>query len=126
MDDKELFDRLPGRIGQWSDDHRGLVELYKSSEPGRCFIETGDPYCDPEMPWSDWVAFAEKIIAADRAARGADEWMTSAKKLVDAENAYWGARYQSLVAQTAIHIALGLDDGRAVDLTARHDVEGHQ
>lgn len=53
-------------------------------------------------------------------------WTASIRELVDAENAYWRTRYQDLVAKAAIRIALGLDDDREIDLTARLAVEGHR
>lgn len=44
------------------------MELYSRGN-GKFHIETGDPFCDPELPWEAWVAFAEQIVAADREAR---------------------------------------------------------
>lgn len=88
MDEKELFDRLPDDLF-----HDG-VELIKhkgddtSLRKAMTFhIETGDPFCDPELSWSGWVAFAEKIIAANKAAHapGPGEIVQFSKRLLGEE-----------------------------------------
>jgi len=67
MSDIEFIKRLPKRIAH-SSDQEG-VEMYRATADGLYYIETGDPCCEPTMSWESWVAFAQKIIAADEAAR---------------------------------------------------------
>lgn len=67
MSDIEFIKRLPSSIAHSSGDEG--VDMYRDGLSGRFYIDSGDPYCDPTMPWESWVAFARKIIAADEAAR---------------------------------------------------------
>lgn len=76
--DEAMIRRLPAKVGA------GDATLYKGGTYDGPHHDTDEYQLPPEyhdgywMPWADWVAFAEAIIEADKAAREPEPRVTDA------------------------------------------------